>query len=506
MINFKHFIVEENTTSKTNKIKTDVHHVEDRVIHGGNEGVGIAAQHLDDMHDILLGKDSTSSVSHQYDGMPLVFGHHPETGKFFVSTDSGLNKNPKINYTEADIKKNHGNSSDAKRLKAGLDHLPKIMPRNGGVYRSDMLYSKQDLTNKKGNYVFKPRDIEYSIPKDTPHGKTIKNAQIGVSVHTQYNGGRELSKMDSFPISIEQKQKFQQHPDVHNIDNAINVNPSNYTPEEQRAFLTHKELAKQTYGKIKPEALETLDGYGPTLQNHIDDMIKNDGIPDTQSYIGHLTNINNRTIDKTKVKSNIDKKIQKHADDMKNITDNSQNIDKALELHGHLQRAKDVLLGVMHKNNDFSHNINGIPTSSKSAVITDKDGNSSKLENRGPYGYESLRSKRQIREDTVPVPNQGNAPSMAEISASGAPQESGPEKKKKKSLKENNSSAVGGLGFNTGTPSADEPAIANYVARSTADADTRDNVLKGMIKDYHDKFHAPIGFKSFNPVEFKKAK
>ena len=131
------------------------------------------------------------------------------------------------------------------------------------------------------------------------------------------------------------------------------------------------------------------------------------------------------------------------------------------------------------------------------------------IENMKQEYYKAKREKEQqktaIKEETGYVPNEGNAASMADLSARGAPTESGP-KKKKKSIKENATAAVGGLGFNTGNPAASDSYIANYVDGNTADADTRDNVLKGMIKNNHGKYHAPLGFKAFNPIQFKKAK
>ena len=75
-------------------------------------------------------------------------------------------------------------------------------------------------------------------------------------------------------------------------------------------------------------------------------------------------------------------------------------------------------------------------------------------------------------------------------------------------LKENSTGSVGGLGFNTGVPSVTDNHIANYVEASTADADTRDNVLKGMInKSTSPETHEKIGFKAFDPSkDLKSAK
>ena len=51
MINFKEYLTEqEDKPAEGQKLK-HLTHLEDNVIHGGHEGVGVAAQHLDDVHD-----------------------------------------------------------------------------------------------------------------------------------------------------------------------------------------------------------------------------------------------------------------------------------------------------------------------------------------------------------------------------------------------------------------------------------------------------------------------
>ena len=50
---------------------------------------------------------------------------NPENGKFFVGTKSVFNKNPKINYTNADIRKNHSNEL-ATKLSIALRELSRL--------------------------------------------------------------------------------------------------------------------------------------------------------------------------------------------------------------------------------------------------------------------------------------------------------------------------------------------------------------------------------------------
>ena len=79
-------------------------HAEDHVIHAGREGFVHAHQNLTDLHDQMKGRKNNTSITTKYDGSPsIVFGHHPENGKFFVGSKSVFNKTPKVNYSHEDI-------------------------------------------------------------------------------------------------------------------------------------------------------------------------------------------------------------------------------------------------------------------------------------------------------------------------------------------------------------------------------------------------------------------
>jgi hypothetical protein len=73
---------------------------------------------------------------------------------------------------------------------------------------------------------------------------------------------------------------------------------------------------------------------------------------------------------------------------------------------------------------------------------------------------------------------------------------------KKKPIREDNTAAVSGLGFNTGNPAVNDDYLGNYVLQNTADSDQKNNILHLWMKSaqLHDK---RIGFKEFNPKNKK---
>jgi hypothetical protein len=377
----------EQEDAPQGKALKHLRHSEDYVLHHGHDGVEVADQHLRGIHDMLLGKNSKGiHASTKYDGAPsVVFGTHPQTGKFFVASKSAFNKNPKINYTDGDIEANHGHAPGlVDKLKHALKYLPGIMPKEGGVFQSDFHGTKQDAVVKNGMVSQTPNTLTASAPANSPEGRNFKKA-VSVVVHTKYKGRGGLENMSAEPLDDKTRAKFKEHPDVNNIDPTLEVNPSNYTPEEQKAFHNHMDKAKRVYSSMKPEAMDALAGHGENLEAHVNNMIRTGGKPSTQGYIDHLTARHNKDLEKVKTEAAKQKRIQAHSDVMSHISNNREHFDKALQLHSHLQNAKNVLVNVMNKNNKYQYSVAGEPTGSEGTVVYDKSGNASKLVNRNEF-------------------------------------------------------------------------------------------------------------------------
>lgn len=385
-INFKAFLTEQETAQEKGKALKHLTHVEDMAIHGGHEGVAVADEHLRGMHDMLTGKNNKLHASTKYDGAPaVVFGTHPQTGQFFVATKSAFNKNPKINYTDENIDQNHGHAPGlVEKLKTSLHELPKIMPRTGGVFQGDLMHTKGDAVSKGDMTSVTPNTLTYSAPSGSAEGKNLKK-NLGVVVHTQYKGRGNLENMVAGPLDHKTRAKFKEHPDVNNIDPTIHVDPSNYSTDEQQAFLNHMDKAKRVYSSMKPEAMDALEGHGPVLEAHVNNMIRQGGKPTVEGYMQDLATKNAKEVDKVKTPAAKDKKIQAHASTSQHIMNNKEHFQKTLDLHNHLQNAKNVLVNVLAKNNPYKHSVAGEPTGPEGTVVVDKAGNATKMNNRQEF-------------------------------------------------------------------------------------------------------------------------
>ena len=188
MQNFQDYLVEDKNTH--------LEHLEDEIINNGSKGARTAINFLKSIKQMLQGGSGGSTVSVKWDGAPAVFcGINPENGKFFVATKSLFNKTPKINYTNADIARNHGGAL-ADKLKDCLKYLPSLGIK--GILQGDLLFTDGDkkTANVAGqrSIVFTPNTITYAVPivKSGLFGSSlydnINKAKLGIIFHTSYTG------------------------------------------------------------------------------------------------------------------------------------------------------------------------------------------------------------------------------------------------------------------------------------------------------------------------------
>ena len=202
MQGFQKYLIEDRNTH--------LEHLEDEIINNGTKGAKTSIEFLKSIKKMLQGGSGGSTVSVKWDGAPAVFcGINPENGKFFVGTKSIFNVTPKINYTNADISKNHGGAL-ADKLKTALKYLPSLGIK--GVLQGDLLFTDDKKTAKvagKDSIVFTPNTITYAVPKVSSGflglGRNIyteiNNAKIGIIFHTSYSGKTMKGLTASFGAS-----------------------------------------------------------------------------------------------------------------------------------------------------------------------------------------------------------------------------------------------------------------------------------------------------------------
>lgn len=189
-----------------NEAFTHAVHLEDLVLDMGVKGTRDAINALRDFRDAFAGNTNNKNLnlSVKWDGAPaVIWGTNPENGRFFVASKSLFNKNPKIYYSAAEVKAGESGGK-AEKLIDAVTYLPAITPK-GRIFQGDFLYSKSDLKIEtiggEKQVTMHPNTIVYSVPIDTKLGKDILKSEMGIVVHTEYNGSTIDTLKASFGVS-----------------------------------------------------------------------------------------------------------------------------------------------------------------------------------------------------------------------------------------------------------------------------------------------------------------
>lgn len=238
---------------------THMEHVEDLIFNEGVVGTRKAINFLRDLRDMLAGNTKTGiSRTVKWDGAPAVFaGVDPNDGKFFVAKKGVFNKNPKVYKTPADVSAD--TSGDLRdKLLVALSEFSKLGIKKG-VYQGDLMFTKGDVKKEDidgdSYFTFQPNTIVYAVPVNSPLGRNISRAKIGIVWHTTYTGASFDTMSASFGKDIASK--------FNNVS-SIWMTDATYQDESGRATFTEKETEQVT---------RVLSSVGRVFQNTPGELI-----------------------------------------------------------------------------------------------------------------------------------------------------------------------------------------------------------------------------------------
>ena len=336
------------TTFLTEQKNLHLEHLEDELFNRGEAGVNEAIAFLKSLSDMLKGNaKSPVNVTVKWDGAPAVFaGTNPENGKFFVATKSLFNKTPKINYTNADIDRNHGGGL-ADKLKVALANLKGLGIK--GVLQGDMLYTTGDLSSQtidgESMLTFTPNTITYAVPSNSGLASKINSSQMGIVFHTTYSGNTIENLKASFGADVSGLKKT----------NKVWYQDADYRDVSGRATMTAKQEREiQNYIKGTERIIKGSKAALKKIVNSpLKDLIKiylnqnvRAGIDKgtaggLATFLGSRfdTKISSLKTDKAK------ERVQKEKDDlMKELKRNERSLDGIFTAHYYLAQAKMLIL------------------------------------------------------------------------------------------------------------------------------------------------------------------
>ena len=326
-------------------------HLEELILTQKREGLQTALNFLNTLYETLKGNSSSETfVSIKYDGAPAVIaGYNPENNQFFVSTKSIGNVNPKINYSDLDIDKNHGHSAGlSEKLKQALKYLPNVI--NQGIYQGDFLFSHEDLQQENIDgedlILFKPNTITYAVPAHSSLGHRIQQAKIGIIFHTKYSGNdlKRLAKNSNVNVL-----EFNATADVF-VDDAKFKDMSgtaSFTDKETKTFERLLKKVASLSKKIKWEQIS--DQNYEHLNTFINSLIREgrfvqDPVEDYESFIQWVTARGKRVIDGMKTEKGRTKKTESLQSYLSALETNRLTISNLIGLSVVLEQAKKLFV------------------------------------------------------------------------------------------------------------------------------------------------------------------
>ena len=390
MYSFKQYLNEAKNTH--------LEHLEDEIINNGYQGGINAVEFLKSIRNMLVGSSRRKlNVSVKWDGAPAVFcGVNPENGKFFVGSKSIFNVTPKINYTQADIRKNHDGGL-ATKLSVCLKELPKLGIR--GVVQGDLLFTPGDIKSVsirgEDAIAFTPNTITYAVPENTDLAKKIKRAKLGIIFHTTYNGRKMANLKASFGVNV---NRFAKTPAVF-FDDASYKDSSGvatFTTTENEQYDSMLRMAMGSLGKGK-RVLDLLKrqtnllSVGARLKIYFNTMIRQgQTIANVKNIQKDFRKYYAQVLDDEMSNKKTANAKRKYAEirnaGLRFIDSNDNEIYFAIASYVTLQRVKNFLVNKMNQIKSigtFLQKGNGfVVTNPEGYVAVDRIGNAVKLVDR----------------------------------------------------------------------------------------------------------------------------
>ena len=385
-----HQLLSEQTEGQ--KLK-HIEHLEDHPINDGAEGFKHSIGALEKVRQQIKMKEKSPDLTMKHDGSPsIVFGHHPDSGKFFVASKSAFNKTPKINYTDKDIEKNHGHAPGlVEKLKSALHHLPKVAPKKG-VYQGDVLFSDKDKYSTDGKVHFKPNTITYSAPEKGEEGKKIDKAKFGLYTHTEYRGKDSAALNAHFDPDM---SGFKHHPDVYHREPGHDTSEVNLHSNDEQQYARHVRMATDLHAKHGNQMYAPLDKVRDHVKSYINTTVRTGEKPSVDGLQHHIITNYTKEIDKLKSDKGRDRKAEELKDKLRHVESNKTNFDNVLKLHGHLQQAKDILVHTLSQHTGgLEHTVSGEKVKPEGFVVN-HEGKPTKLNDRSEFNRLNFLARKQ---------------------------------------------------------------------------------------------------------------
>jgi hypothetical protein len=154
-------------------------------------------------------------------------------------------------------------------------------------------------------------------------------------------------------------QEFGSHPDVHMISTQHDLGKVKYTPKQQAEFKKHIDAASQTFANSPKESYKATEPHTLQLKTYVNQTVRNGTTPNHKDFVKYLEDRRDKDVASVKTPAAQDRKRAMHNERLTQVHRDKAHFDNVLAMHGHLQKAKDVLTNALSSHSEFDNSIGG---------------------------------------------------------------------------------------------------------------------------------------------------
>jgi len=336
-----------------------IDHLEENILNKGKQGVIEALNQIESSIAYFV-DESDYVISTKFDGAPAIVAGLDNNGRFFVASKSAFAKNPKINYTEEDIQKNHSNAPGlVEKLTLALKYLPSLNIK--GIYQMDYMFDSRlkqfetptlidGVKNENRFITFAPNTIKYAVSPESPYGGDILAAKIGVAIHIEYkvqNGILKVKKYTSSPSEFSpSKTVF--------VFNVMASKPKNGQSKFSKLLLNDvKKKKKYVLGLAEKTNFSALDDYTTLLKTYVNTEIRSgrfleDTSVSTAEFINYMTLRLQKELEGLKSEKGRSKKVEETKKTISELKSLKGSIKNAFEITKTVANLKNNLIKIFN--------------------------------------------------------------------------------------------------------------------------------------------------------------
>ena len=335
-------------------------HLSETILTRGEEGGKQSIKILREMGKFLSGKNASQArVTIKFDGAPaIICGTDPSDGQFFVGTKSVFAKSPKLCKSENDCEIMYDGALSQK-LKASYRYLKDAKIK--GVLQGDLMFTddKKNETIKGENLLtFRPNTITYAVNPSTPIGKKIKDAKLGIVLHTKYTGDSLSTMSASFDVKkndfTSTGETWIQGAEFENIGGAASFSEVERNKYESAVNRAEGSLKKSARIMNKIQSGKKQLAFDTEFLKFFNKYVKEGrDVPSVDKafndFYYHMGKEYDKVISKYKTIKSQSKKADAFLADILFIDQNKNDIKMMIACYMNLEYAKNILVNKMKK-------------------------------------------------------------------------------------------------------------------------------------------------------------